>query len=239
MQLHRLNSCSVSVPLQWSSSASSLCLWPPSPWPRSWPCSTTSWKSGWTPGSSPPSSGGRWPQRLETLERGRRSSTRWPFCPLLPTWVCHAAKYGTLKFWFKCCLVKISNSAHNYAFASPVNNKTVCFLFFFSLLLWHLRRTWFLVWFTSTHTVNRATWRATSTTVCPYTTFHRSRWQTCLRTTGTITPATHAGITGFLFTWLWIGFIFYPFCCFRVALIKTIVWFRFGILVYFKLHRRE
>ena len=70
---------------QWSSLVSSLCLWPLSHWLRSWLCATTSWRSGWTPGSSPPSSDGQWRPRPETSERGRKSSTQWPFCLLLPT----------------------------------------------------------------------------------------------------------------------------------------------------------
>lgn len=72
---------------QWSSLASLLCLWPLFLWPPFWLCSTTSWRSGWTPGSSPPSSDDQWQPRLEASGHGRRSSTLWPFCLLLLTWV--------------------------------------------------------------------------------------------------------------------------------------------------------
>lgn len=75
------------VSFQWSSLVSSLCSWPLSPWLPSWLCATTSWRSGWTPGSSPHSSGDQWRPRPETSERGRKSSTRWPFCLLLRMWV--------------------------------------------------------------------------------------------------------------------------------------------------------
>lgn len=79
--------CLLCSSFQWSSLVSSRCLWPLSPWLRSWLCSTTSWRSGWMPGSSPPSSDDRWRPRPETSERGRKSSTQWQFCLLLPTWV--------------------------------------------------------------------------------------------------------------------------------------------------------
>lgn len=64
---------STSLMSQWSSSASSRCLSPPSPWHLCWRCSTTLSRSELTPGSSPLSSGVLWPPRLTALVPGRRS----------------------------------------------------------------------------------------------------------------------------------------------------------------------